>query len=122
VANGKVYVASYEQLDIFGLLTAKTKGAATLSAPVKAPRIAAGAPNQVTGKLIAKNASQLTVRTRAGKIVHVDASEAIHRERSVLLLINEAFSVQGKYDSTGVLHATAIVRAKPSSGTWPPDR
>lgn len=122
VANGQVFVASYAQLDIFGLLGSNAKGAAPRIASVKAPRVAMSAPHEVTGKLIAKSGSTLTLRTRTGKLAHVDDAEAVRNKRSVDFVVGENFSAQGTYDSGGVLHATLIVRAKPSSSTWPPDR
>jgi hypothetical protein len=121
VANGQVYVASYAQLDIFGLLGSSAKGAAAVAA-VKAPRVTMSAPHEVTGTLIGKSGSRLTLRTRTGKLVHVDDSGAVRNERSVVFVVGENFSAQGTYDTSGVLHATGIVRAKPSSSTWPPDR
>ena len=80
------------------------------------------APHEVTGTLVGKSGSRLTLRTRTGKIAHVDDTGAVRSERSVVFVIGENFSAQGTYDTAGVLHATAIVRAKPSSSTWPPDR
>ncbi len=121
VANGKVYVASYEQLDIFGL------GG---SAPVKAVPMAASltyrttfsARNEVTGTLLEISDSFLTLRTRTGRVVRVDDSDAVRHERSAVLIVGRPFNARGAYDAASVLHAAAIVRAKPSPGTWPPDR
>ena len=120
VANGKVYVASYKQLNIFGL--GGTKAPAMPLFPALAVAVTPGAPHQITGALIGISGSVLTLRTRTGKIVRVDDSEAVQHERSVDLIVGEAFSARGRYNSAGVLHATTIVRAKPSSATWPPDR
>lgn len=122
VANGKVYVASYEQLDIFGLLAPNTKAATPKAPLVKAPRAAIGAPHEVTGTLLAISGAQLTLRTRSGKLVRVDDSNAVRRERSAVLVVGEPFTAGGTYDAGGVLHATVIVRAKPSPAMWPPDR
>jgi hypothetical protein len=121
VANGKVYVASYEQLDIFGL------GG---SAPVEVPPMVAGliyrttfsTRNEVTGTLVEISGPFLTLRTRTGRIVRVDDSDAVRHERSAVLIAGRPFNVRGTYDAAGTLHAAAIVRAKPSPGTWPPDR
>jgi outer membrane protein assembly factor BamB len=122
VANGKVYVASYEQLDIFGLLGSNAKPAKPAVAMIKAPSMSMGAPHEVTGALVAVRASYLTLRTRTGKIVRVDDSAAILHERSAVLVVGEAFTARGAYDAFGVLHATSVLRAKPSTGAWPPDR
>ncbi len=120
IANGKVYVASYQQLDIFGL-GGTAPGAAT-TRPIAATRMNGHAPHEVTGTLVARRDSMLALRTRTGRVVRVDGSEAVRRERSVDLVVGESLTVRGTYDAAGVLHATAILRAKPSSSTWPPDR
>ncbi|HEY2475404.1 MAG TPA: hypothetical protein VGI19_11460 [Candidatus Cybelea sp.] len=122
VANGKVYVASYEQLDIFGLLGSNAKPAKTGVAMIKAPPISIGARHEVTGALVAVTAPYLSLRTRTGKIVRVDDSAAILHERTAVLVVGEAFTARGAYDAAGVLHATSVLRAKPSPAAWPPDR
>ncbi|HVN69347.1 MAG TPA: hypothetical protein VMU38_06850 [Candidatus Binatia bacterium] len=120
VANGQVYVASFEQLDIFGLIGTNGKRATPLTA--KAELTPAGAPHEVTGTLVALKGSQFTLRTRTGNLVRVDGSDAAAHERSVLLVAGEAFDARGVYDAGGVLHASAIVRAKPAQSMWPADR
>ena len=120
VANGKVYVASYEQLDILGL--GGTKKARKPSAAAVAYQPTANAPHQLTGTLLAVSGSSLTLRSRAGQIVRVDDSVAVRNERSADLVVGEPFTVRGKYDASGVLHAAFILRAKPSPSVWPPDR
>jgi hypothetical protein len=122
VANGKVYVASYEQLDIFGLLGSNAKPAKTGVAMIKAPQMNIGAPHEITGALVAVRASTLTLRTRTGKIVRVDDSAAVLHERTAVLVVGEAFTARGAYDAGGVLHATTVLRAKPHPAAWPPDR
>jgi hypothetical protein len=119
VANGKVYVASYEQLSIFGLTSSKN-GAKALhhgAAPVRF-----GGPNEVTGTLTSKNGSLLTLRTRAGSNVVVDDTLAERSQRTGDLVIGEPFSATGRYDGQRVLHARFMLRAKPSTAVWPPDR
>ncbi len=122
VANGKVYVASYEQLDILGLLASNVKAATPEVPPVKAARVAIGAPHVITGTLVAIGGAQLTLRTRTGKLVRVDDSDAVRHERSAVLVAGKPFTAGGTYDAGGVLHATVILRAKPSPATWPTDR
>jgi hypothetical protein len=121
VANGKVYVASYEQLDIFGLGgSAPVKAAPMVASPIY--RTPFNARNEVTGTLVEISGSLLTLRTRTGRIVRVDDSDAARHERSAVLIVGKPFNARGTYDAAGVLHAAAIVRAKPSPGTWPLDR
>jgi hypothetical protein len=122
VANGHVYVASYEQLEIFGLGGSSAASAAGRAIAASAYRGAVKTPNDVTGTLVKVDGSRLTLRTRAGKFIQVDASAALKNERSEDLIVGRPFNVRGKYDGAGVLHAAIIVRAKPSASTWPPDR
>lgn len=121
VANGKVYVASYEQLDIFGLggSAANASAARVRAVAFRGPL---HAPSEVTGTLLRINGSFLTLRTRTGKLVRVDDSDAVRHERTGDLVPGEPFNVSGRYDASGVLHAVAIVRAKPSQTSWFPDR
>jgi hypothetical protein len=122
VANGKVYVASYQQLDIFGIGGSLEKPASVGAPGLGALRSTIGAAHEVTGTLLAIKGSKLTLRTRTGRVVRVDASEARRRERSAVLVLGKPFYVSGTYDAAGVLHAAAIVRAKRSQATWPADR
>jgi hypothetical protein len=119
IANGKVYVAAYKQLDIFGIGGRLAKA---VSIPAAAFAPTAGAPHEVTGTLITVTGRLLSLRTRAGKIAVIDDSDAVRRERSSVLVVGEPFNASGRYDAAGVLHAVVIIRAKPSETTWPPDR
>jgi len=122
VANGKVYIASYQQLEIFGLGGSAATASTGRSIPAGAYRGAVKTPNEVTGTLVKVNGSQLTLRARDGKLVRVDGSMALKNERSEDLIVGRPFDVRGTYDAAGIMRAALIVRAKPSSATWPPDR
>jgi hypothetical protein len=122
VANGKVYVASYEQLDIFGLLGSNAKMVTPVVPIIKGARATARAPHEITGILVATSGSQLTLRARTGVLVRVDDSAAVRLQRSVDLIVGEPLGAMGSRDAAGILHAKVIVRAKRSSATWPPDR
>lgn len=122
VANGKAYVATYQQLDIFGLGGSAAHLAGGHAIPPSAYAAVIKTPNEVTGKLVRVNGSFLTVQNRAGKLVRVDDALAVKHERTAVLVAGEAFDVRGTYDAAGVMHAAAIVRAKPSPSTWAPDR
>lgn len=120
VANGKVYVASYQQLDILG-----PGGSAAAAAHVPhalAYRNTLKTPNEVTGTLVKLSGSIATLKTRTGTLVRVDAAQALKNERSADLVVGEPFDVRGTYEASGVMRAAAIVRAKPSPATWTPDR
>jgi hypothetical protein len=119
VANGKVYVASYKQLNVFGLLPPNSvKRQAPLVGALPATT---GFPHEITGTLVAINGAQLTLRTRTGKIVRVDDSIAMRQERSAVLVLGEPFTAGGTYNG-GALDAAVIWRAKPSPAMWSTDR
>jgi len=120
VANGKVYVASYKALTIFGL------GIATpviQPSAATAPARIGGAAHLVSGVITAINGPILTLQTRSGHS-KVDDAQAIANERASLAMsIGMPITVQGKIiEGNGALQATAIVRAKPSNQFWPPDQ
>jgi hypothetical protein len=127
VANGKVFVAAYRTLATFGLhpVTAALNSLkvipSTQAAGLSEP-LANEAPHQITGTLFAIKGSALSIKTRAGKTVMIDATKAAQAKRSAVLVTGRAFSVQGTYDANGKLLATIINRAKPSAGLWPRDR
>ena len=122
VANGRVFVASYKQLTIFGLggkPFVPPAAVATKSAALNAH----APPHEITGVLEHAEGAVLTLQTRAGKIARVDDSDARRRDQIGVLVQGNAYTAQGTtYDSTGALHAQAVTRAKPSPAIWPPDR
>jgi hypothetical protein len=132
VANGHVYVASYQQLAIFGL------GSGT-AAPLSAQTTAQASPqatpagvldftqlpphgHELFGTITAVNGDMLTVATRTGALVNVDATEAVQTYQSIVLLVDEPVRMLGSYNAADVFRATVITRAKASSILWPPDR
>jgi hypothetical protein len=121
VANGHVFVASNQQLTIFGLgghpFVARAAAAAQPAA-LNTPK----PPHEITGVLEQVDGPLLTLRTRAGKIARVDASEALRGKQTGVLVPGHAYTVQGTYDPTGALHAQAVARAKDSAAIWPLDR
>ena len=76
MANGKVYVAAYKQLTIFGILPATAlKAALQLSQTIEPQpsQIASpDSPHVITGTLLAIDRSTLTIKTRTGKSVKID--------------------------------------------------
>jgi hypothetical protein len=73
-------------------------------------------------KSIDAGGSQLTVQTRSGRLVQVDASAAIQTNRVNIPPVGHAVNVHGTYDAKGVLQASMIQRAKDSATGWPADR
>jgi len=127
VANGRVYVASYKQLAIFGLPKPSAAGKPEVEAqlavppPPPPPKLP---PNghEIFGTITTVAGGNITLATRTGKLVRVDAAGAVHKYRSVVLLIGEPVTVFGSYASSGVLNATRVLHAKPSPKGWPADR
>jgi hypothetical protein len=127
VVNGQVYVASYKELAIFGLPSAravgKPKGAAAFipATPSPAPRLPPGA-HEIYGTIKTVAGAEVTLSTRTGNLVPVDAADAVDRHLSVGLQVGEPVTVFGSYRLSGILHATSVFRAKSSPTGWPPDR
>jgi hypothetical protein len=122
VANGRVYVASYKELAIFGL----PPGGAAASAAV--PRLPPTRPalqaqgHEIFATVKTVAGANVTVATRTGKLLHIDVAKAMVAKQSVVLLVDEAVRVLGSYDRAGILRATSIAHAKPSPKGWPADR
>jgi hypothetical protein len=122
VANGKVYIASYQQLEIFGLGGSAATAAAGRTIAATAYRGTVKTSNEVTGTLVKAAGSEIVLRTRDGKLVRVNVTAALKNQRSQDLIAGRPFDVRGSYDAAGVMHAAIIIRAKPSPSTWPIDR
>jgi hypothetical protein len=119
VANGHVYVASYQVLSIFGLLPPGVASATIKPQPATQSVLTPG-QHEVFGTVTAIESSHFTLQTRTGSLVQVDATSAVQNELSIDLFVREAVDVQGIFDSNGVLRATVIQGAK-EPATWPPD-
>jgi hypothetical protein len=115
VANGRVYVASYEQLNIFGLGPAAAS-VSTAGVNPPSPQVATDA---LYGTIMQITGSDLLVTTRTGRTVRVDGSAATAQNLSVPLFVGGQVIVTGSVDRSGKVHADAIVRAKPPSDSWP---
>ena len=132
VANGKVYVASYQALTIFGP-PAPLTAAAAQPAPLTAaaaqqalrptPVASLPSPHVITGTLQQVDGSVLTLKTRTGQSVKIDASQAIKNSQTPpSLTLGVPYTVQGSsFEPSGAALATTITRAKGSGPLWPPD-
>jgi len=124
VANGKVYVASYQALTIFGIPSTPTEVSAAprIASPLPVPPVAPSSPHQITGTLLAINGSTLTIQTRTGKTVSIDASKAAKNKQFAILGLRKPYTVQGSsFNAVGTLQAISICRAKNSNALWPSD-
>jgi outer membrane protein assembly factor BamB len=115
--NGKVYVASYKQLAIFGIgaTGATIKRPLVVAAPLPVGR------HRVSGTVLSLRGDTLTIRTRTGRKVAVLATKAIRDHQVVVLNVGVNVQVEGSYDADGALSATNILRAKQPAG-WAPDQ
>jgi hypothetical protein len=86
-----------------------------------APALADPLAKQVSGTVQAIDGSVVTLLTRSGSTVRIDASPALVAQRVALLVIGGPVSVVGTLDGAGMLQASAISRAKASPSLWPAD-
>jgi Bacterial Ig-like domain (group 3)/FG-GAP-like repeat/FG-GAP repeat len=122
VANGHVYVASDKGLTIFGLLGISASRKTITPAPVTENVPTKKNPREIYGTITSIiNASHVTIKTRKGRLLNVDASVAIQNEQCIGLEVGEHVDVQGAIDANGVFQANTIQRAKDSDQLWPKD-
>jgi hypothetical protein len=116
VANGKVFVASFAALNIFG----PSGTLAPLVVPP--PKLPPGPlPSQIFGRITSINAPHITIQPAAGAPVTVDTTAAVEADQSVPLVVRRAVHVFGSPDASGLLwHANSIQRAKDSPALWLP--
>ena len=102
--------------------TALTANAAQRAFP-PAPVASLPSPHVITGTLQHVDGSVLTLKTRTGQSVKIDASQAIkNRQRPPSLTLGLPYTVQGSSSApNGAALATTITRAKGSGPLWPPD-
>jgi hypothetical protein len=110
----------------------------TMSAAVKASKVAAVSKlskpaaieavadpvipgHAVYGTLTAMRKGALTLRTRSGKLVTVDNSQAVKAFHSVIPVIGGALLVRGEYDGKGIMHANSIQHAQDLKTLWGKD-
>lgn len=124
VANGRVYVASYKKLVMFGLgaSPAKTASLAGLADDVEPVEADAGTGHVLYGTVVGIDTVSVKLRTRAKKLVTVDTRAAEAAHLAARPVVGGALMVRGDYDARGVLKAESTMRAKPSPDLWEADR
>ena len=78
--------------------------------------------HEIFGTISSVHGNSISVATRSGALVDVDATEALDSYQSVVLLVGEPVRMLGTYNASNVFQAAAITRAKASAQLWPPDR
>jgi uncharacterized protein DUF5666 len=91
-----------------------TKGSAQPAEP--------GPARIIYGNIQSIKGTTVTLKTRTGTVVQVDAKPAIAADRSVTLMVGHAIRVKGTVDKAGVLHAENLQKAMDSPTIWPADR
>jgi hypothetical protein len=126
VADGMVFVASYKQLDIFGIGTpgaAAVAHAAPLARAVTIPiTLPPNSNRRLVGTIIGINGQVFTLVLRNKKVVFVLSTPALNLHLATVIYVGRNVELRGSYDSTGVFDATVILRAKRSPLAWPADR
>ncbi len=122
VAGGRVFVASYKQLAIFGLLPPGTRSGIPFRPSY--PRYAnlPAGTHQFTGVIGVLTGSAFILRTRTGRLLQVDATAAVRTARSVKLYLGETVFVRGRLTGPWGLDAASILREKWSAAMWAADR
>ncbi|MBV8750897.1 MAG: hypothetical protein JO103_14420 [Candidatus Eremiobacteraeota bacterium] len=124
VANGKVYVPAQEQVTVFGLRGAALAGTKPSTITLAPPTVTfvarvrghAAAPHHVLGRIVALTGARFTLRTRAGALLQVDASEAIRSgDFSAPLFVGKPVLVTGTRVGS-VFHAVSVSRADSLQG------
>jgi hypothetical protein len=120
VANGLVYVGAYQTVTIFGPNGTAPASAAALSAAQAAPP---SDMRRLTGTLVVSSGAELTLVTRTGDKVEIDASLALQRRRSAQLVVGQPYTVLATVRiGDGGLVASSVMRAKPGKSAWPADQ
>jgi hypothetical protein len=131
VANGRVYVASNQQLQIFGLLTPAAGHAAvrpralTPSAPdrVECPSsVAASTPHDFYATVCQVQGTQLRLALRTGQTVAIDLAGMAPTNPPLLLTPGRPVHVRAKLDAEGAVHVLGISHYHAFSSTTPADR
>ncbi|MBC8752560.1 hypothetical protein OKW43_003497 [Paraburkholderia sp. WC7.3g] len=114
VANGKVFVASFAALNIFG--PGGTHAPLVVPPPASPP---APLPSQIYGIVTSVGTLQIAIQPQTGGPALVDTSAAEQAHLSVPLVVGKAVHVFGPF-SSGAWHAERILRAKDSPESWVP--
>jgi hypothetical protein len=76
----------------------------------------------LSGTVTEMGTDHITVQTRNGDLVSVDATKAIASNRFVKMTVGTKVLATGERVGTDKFTAEAIQRAKPSATTWPEDK
>jgi len=117
VANGKVYVATYKQLAIFGL-----EAPAGASKAVDPDDLESAAQlHRIYGTLTQVHGTRLVVKSRSGKLIDVDAAAAARRKIDLKAQVGATVQLIGTEGPSGVFSADRIFPVEANPQGWPAD-
>jgi hypothetical protein len=119
-ANGRVFVASYKQLSIFGLGNGAPAPLSKIIVPNMRVKLAPG-EHEIYGTVKAIDGVKLTMQKRDGSTLVVDSSRAEAQHAKAQPQVGKALVARGTY-SAGVMEASAVLHAKSNPAMWYPDR
>jgi len=126
VANGHVYVATYQQLSIYGLGSGTAAPSSGSIAPTKLTNsIAAALPvgqHEIFGTVQSIDGSTIMVVTRGGDLIRVDAESAFANFLAAQPAVGHGILIRGIIDESGVVHAETLLHAKDNPLMWQPDQ
>lgn len=123
VANGKVYVASDQELAIFGI--AAKRAVPAVLPPLK--RTATRVPlspgeHDVYGIVRVIDDNLIRFTTRDGATAVIDSRVAGQQYRMAPPSVGHALEARGAFDALGIMQANTILHALNNPAMWPPDR
>jgi hypothetical protein len=126
VANGRVYVASYQKLSVFGLRATRVVGKPLprrepFGPDPEPPRMRPLEGPTYWGTIREVDGAHLVVALRTGKLLEVDLKEAIKQGTSGVPVVGRHVLLTGKTDSQGRFIARTMMRAK-GPASWGVDR
>jgi hypothetical protein len=122
VANGRVLVASYQQLAIFGKVKPGAQTAAIMHFVRPAPAPLPAGTHEIYGRIVAFRGTTIAVAMRSGRIASIDVDAAHRTYATTELYRGEPILVRFKAGPTGTFVATTVQHAKSSPALWAPDR
>lgn len=123
VANGKVYVASFKSLQIFGLSAAPAAVVPEVKfSPSEGLVALPPGTHEIYGTVRAIDGTTLKVAKRDGSMIVVDASTAEKSQRYAEPVIGNGVILRGAFGAGGMLNAEIVLHAKKDPAMWPADR
>lgn len=125
VANGRVYVATVKDIQVFGLISGPNAKPGRMMRLTEAPPPPDLEPVKITGAaywgtINSVNGSQIVITLRTGRTLKVDLTPAMRTGTYVSPRVGLNVVCNGTLEK-GVLEARTLTRAKGKSG-WGPDR